>query len=149
MKYEHTNIICKDLYKIVGFYVIVFKCKQIGKEGSLSGSWVDKGAGLQNVNMKTINLQLPGYGDDGPKLELFQYSDMVDREQEFPANRQGIRHLAFSVDNVEEVVNKAIDNGGKKLGEISEKEFSSGTLTFVYITDPEGNIIEVQKWTPM
>ena len=40
-----------------------------------------------------------------------------------------------------------IGNGGGDLGEISEKEIDGlGTVTFVYMTDPEGNIIELLNW---
>jgi len=39
-----------------------------------------------------------------------------------------------------------LQNRGRKLGELAIKEFKSGTLTFIYVTDPEGNIIEIQSW---
>lgn len=62
------------------------------------------------------------------------------------ANRESLGHLAFSVDNVEAVLEKMISEGGSKLGEVVRKEYSSGTLTFTYALDPEGNIVEIQNW---
>ena len=62
------------------------------------------------------------------------------------ANREGIGHLAFKVDDVEKTLNEMLENGGKKLGEVVSKEFKSGTLVFTYATDPEDNIIEIQSW---
>lgn len=43
---------------------------------------------------------------------------------------------------------KVLENGGKALGEITNKEVPGvGLLTFVYMSDPEDNIIELQNWS--
>jgi hypothetical protein len=48
---------------------------------------------------------------------------------------------------VEAVVNKVIENGGSKYGELVEKEIPGlGIIKAIYLCDPEGNIVEVQKW---
>jgi catechol 2,3-dioxygenase-like lactoylglutathione lyase family enzyme len=148
MKYVHTNIICLDLDKIVSFYTNVFECKQIGSETKISGDWVEKGTGIDKAEARAINLQLPGYEKGGPGLEIFQYTNTLESERYPMANSKGIGHLAFSVDNVQETFNKVLLNGGNKIGEIVVKEFKSGALSYVYVTDPEGNIIEVQSWKP-
>jgi predicted enzyme related to lactoylglutathione lyase len=42
---------------------------------------------------------------------------------------------------------RALNHGATKVGEISEKEVEGvGILTFIYIADPEGNLIELQNW---
>jgi predicted enzyme related to lactoylglutathione lyase len=62
------------------------------------------------------------------------------------ANRMGLGHLAFSVDNVTEILEEVITKGGKALGEVVKREIPGyGTITFVYATDPEGNIVEIQS----
>ena len=148
MKYVHTNIICKDIELLSKFYIEVFECKQIGSETKMSGDWLKKGTGIQNAEARVINLQLPGYEEGGPTLEMFQYTQILD-EQRFPkGNSKGLGHLAFKVDNVQAVLDKVLEKGGNKLGELVSQEFKSGTLTYIYVTDPEGNIIEVQSWTP-
>ena len=56
-------------------------------------------------------------------------------------------HLAFHVDDVEGICTKVISFGGSELGEIIKKEIEGvGLLTFIYMADPEGNIIEIQNW---
>lgn len=146
MKYVHTNIVAKDASQLAEFYKSVFACTQVGTESTLMGDWLAKGTGVKSARITSIQLELPGYEKGGPALEIFEYSEIID-EQETPLpNRKGIRHLAFSVDDVEDIVEKVIRNGGKKLGELVRKEFKSGTLTFAYVTDPEGNIIELQNW---
>jgi len=38
-------------------------------------------------------------------------------------------------------------NGGSALGDLTEREIAgAGQLTFRYVADPEGNIIELQRW---
>ena len=64
------------------------------------------------------------------------------------ANRLGFGHLAFHVDDVRAILGKVIEYGGSKLGEVVIKNVDGvGTLTFVYATDPEGNILEIQNWS--
>jgi predicted enzyme related to lactoylglutathione lyase len=63
------------------------------------------------------------------------------------ANREGIMHLAFEVDDVQKMLDLVLEHGGKKIGEIVSSEVKGvGLLTFVYCADPEGNIIELQAW---
>jgi len=39
-------------------------------------------------------------------------------------------------------------NGGSVIGELIDAEIEGvGEITVVYATDPEGNIIEIQRWT--
>lgn len=45
-------------------------------------------------------LRLPGCGDDGPTLEIFQYDEMG-AGGDSAANVPGLRHIAFLADDVE------------------------------------------------
>ncbi|MFA5404571.1 MAG: VOC family protein [Ignavibacteria bacterium] len=146
-KFVHTNIIAKDWKKLTQFYIDVFDCTPTLPERDLSGEWLDKGAGLKNAHLKGMHLKLPGCGVDGPTLEIYSYSEMEDKPDKIFANRTGFGHIAFRVDDVKEISEKALMYGGNKLGEISNHKVEGvGNLTFIYMTDPEGNIIEIQKW---
>ncbi len=145
-KYKHTNIIAQDWQKLAHFYEEVFGCVRVPPERNLSGTWLEKGTGVRNACLSGVHLRLPGHGDCGPTLEIYQYSK---NEARLPtsANREGITHLAFEVDNVEQAFAEVLEHGGSKVGEISSAEVQGvGMLTFVYLTDPEGNIIELQAW---
>jgi hypothetical protein len=38
-------------------------------------------------------------------------------------------------------------NGGSKLGDISQRKAENlGTVSVIYVTHPDGNIIELQHW---
>lgn len=119
LKFVHTNIVAHDWKLLSEFYQSVFNCKPIPPERNLKGDWIDSGTGISNVNIQGIHLLLPG-----------------------------LAHIAFYVDDVKTALEILISKGGSKLGEAVTKEIpEAGTITFVYTRDPEGNIIELQKWT--
>jgi len=145
-KYLHTNIVCENWEMVAKFYQEVFDCVPVPPVRDLEGGWLDKGAGLKGVHLRGMHLRLPGYGDDGPTLEIFQYDEMEESPRHV-ANRKGFAHMAFRVDDVHAMRKKILDNGGGDLGEIAESVIAgAGKLTFVYMTDPEGNIVEISKW---
>ena len=91
-------------------------------------------------------MRLPGYGDDGPTLEIFEYN-RAEKRPETAINRPGFAHIAFEVDDVEAARDEVLVAGGDCVGDLVTVELTdAGKITFVYMTDPEGNIIELQKW---
>lgn len=146
IQYVHTNIISQDWRKLAEFYVQVFDCELLAPERKLSGEWLEKGTGVTGAAFEGAHLRLPGYGDKGPTLEIYQYK-VMQAKPEAAANRMGYGHLAFSVLDVETMLDKLIEYGGRSLGQITRHEVDGvGLLTFVYATDPEGNILELQHW---
>jgi catechol 2,3-dioxygenase-like lactoylglutathione lyase family enzyme len=90
---------------------------------------------------------LPGYGDDGPTLEIFQY-DQAEKRSKPVINRPGFAHIAFAVENVSAAEKAVLAAGGGRYGQRVNAEIAgSGHITVVYMTDPEGNIIELQRWS--
>ncbi len=146
MRYAHTNIIAYDWKKLVSFYTDVFKCSLKPPVRDQSGEWLAKGTGVANAALQGAHLLLPGHGENGPTLEIYQYSEVLDQPKLKP-NHRGLGHLAFEVDNVHEVLRKMVQHGGASHGDIIEKEVPGvGWLTFTYARDPEGNLIELQSW---
>jgi len=145
-KYKHTNIIARDWRLLTRFYQDVFGCIPVPPERDLSGEWLDRGTGVKDARFAGAHLRLPGHGDNGPTLEIYQYSHNEPRSST-AANREGIMHLAFEVDDVERALDEVLKNGGGKVGDIASSEVEGvGLLTFVYCADPEENIIELQAW---
>jgi catechol 2,3-dioxygenase-like lactoylglutathione lyase family enzyme len=147
LKFGHINIVAKDWKKLAKFYKDVFDCKSVPPERNLKGEWLDKGTGLREAHLMGMHLRLPGYDENGPTLEIYEYSKMKEKTNDIVVNRPGYGHIAFQVDNVEEALMKLLENGGKKMGEVSKHYIDgAGELSFVYATDIEGNIIEIQNW---
>jgi predicted enzyme related to lactoylglutathione lyase len=61
-------------------------------------------------------------------------------------NRPGFDHIAFVVDNVPAAREAVLAAGGRPVGEVVTLTNALGKrLTWVYVTDPEGNILELQS----
>jgi predicted enzyme related to lactoylglutathione lyase len=146
-RYVHTNLIARDWKKLVRFYRDVFGCIPRGPERDLSGEWLDRVTSLSAARLGGVHLRLPGYGDTGPTLEIFSYEDMSDKQLPMP-NEPGFAHVAFAVDDVEQALETVISAGGGSVGEIATTEVDGvGSVQVVYARDPEGNIVELQKWS--
>jgi len=145
-KYKHTNIISSDWQSLSRFYQQVFDCLPVPPARDLSGDWLDKGTGIKGARITGIHLRLPGYGENGPTIEILQYTDNLAKSPAV-ANREGFGHIAFEVEDVEDAMLEVLRNGGNKIGEVASAVVEgAGQITFAYVTDPEGNIIELQKW---
>ena len=144
MRYVHTNIVAQDWRSLADFYMNVFGCTPVPPVRDLSGDWLEKATGIEGAHLRGIHLRLPGYGKDGPTLEIFQY----DTEHGHPAplvSRPGLGHLAFSVEDVWDVREAVLGAGGGEVGEVVSVNIpGAGVIEFAYLTDPENNIIEIQ-----
>ncbi len=146
IKYAHTNIVSTNWKDLATFYVKTFNCKIVPPIRNQSGEWLEKGTGLENAELEGAHLLLPGYGEKGPTLEIYQYTNIENQAAILP-NKRGYGHIAFEVDNVAEILRSLELNGGKRFGKITRRTISDvGEITFVYARDPEGNLIELQSW---
>jgi catechol 2,3-dioxygenase-like lactoylglutathione lyase family enzyme len=146
MRYAHTNIAARNWRALADFYTQVFGCTIKPPQRNLSGEWLDRATGLINARLEGIHLILPGHGPNAPTLEIFTYTDMRTREP-LMANHTGLTHIAFEVEDVDTTYAHALTLGATELGRPTEKTIEGvGVLKFVYLRDPEGNIIEIQSW---
>ena len=145
-KFSHVNIISRNWKELADFYIRVFDCKPKPPERDLTGEWVDKLTDLLNAQIKGMHLLLPGYDTDGPTLEVFEYNRNISSTEK-KINLEGFGHIAFAVEDVELTLNLLLENGGSVVGELIDAEINGvGKISVVYAKDPEGNIIEIQKW---
>ena len=146
-KYVHTNLIARDWKRLVRFYCEVFGCEPKGPERDLSAAWLEKVNAVPNAHLRGVHLHLPGYENNGPTLEIFSYDQVIERQ--LPrSNECGFGHIAFAVENVDEALQALIAAGGGAVGEIATGEVEGvGPIRLVYARDPEGNIVELQKWS--
>lgn len=145
-KYAHTNLIARDWRALAAFYVREFGCTPVPPERDFSGPLLEAGTGLPGAHLTGVHLRLPGWGEDGPTLEIFHYDELTEGLP--PAvNRPGFGHIAFAVDDVAAARARVLAAGGRALGEIVTLITSTGArVTWCYVTDPEGNVIELQAW---
>ena len=145
-KYVHTNLVARDWRELGKFYVEVFGCKPKPPERDLKGGWVDNLTSLGAAHIQGMHLLMPGSGRNGPTLEIFQYNSR--KRRVLPQTDQlGFGHIAFAVEDVGRTLKKIKEKGGGLVGKrISAEIEGVGRLDVVYARDPEGNIIEVQRW---
>lgn len=146
----HVSITAKDLDRLAEFYGKALGFEEARPERSFSGEWLERGTGVPGAAIRRVQLRPPGEDPGGTLLELIEYPDTIVDSTPPAANRAGLRHIAIeagSADELRRLHDSVIEYGGSGLGAISEKRIEGlGTVTFVYMTDPEGNIIELINW---
>lgn len=146
-KYVHTNLVARDWRALADFYCSVFGCTVVLPEREFSGPTLEAGTGVPGAALRGVHLRLPGYGAEEPTLEIFNYSTLADGPAP-TVNRPGFGHIAFAVESVPDARAEVFRAGGRAVGEVVTLTTSDGAcVTWCYVTDPEGNIIELQSWS--
>ena len=146
-RYVHTNLIAQDWRRLARFYQDVFGCIPVPPERDLHGPQFDALTSIPGARLRGMHLRLPGYGDAGPTLELFEYAPSQ-AKAEARVNQHGYGHIAFEVDDVAAAYDAVVQAGGRAIGQIVTLQIADDAqVTVCYMTDPEGNIIELQCWS--
>lgn len=145
--FGHVSIVAHDWRALAGFYEQVFGCEPVGAERDIAGEWVERTTGVAGAHIRGRHLRLPGHGPDGPTLEIFSY-DQPSPQSHPTADRLGFAHIAFRVDDVAGALERLLEAGGRRLGQIVHADVAGEShLEVVYARDPEGNIVELQRWS--
>jgi predicted enzyme related to lactoylglutathione lyase len=145
-RYAHTNLIARDWRRLASFYEQVFGCVPVPPERDLSGDALERGSGVPGAHLQGVHLRFPGYGPDGPTLEVFSYEALSECLPAV-ANRPGFGHIAFGVLDVESALAEVVIAGGSAHGEIVTTSAGARRVTWTYVKDPEGNLVELQSWS--
>ncbi|KJG38467.1 hypothetical protein UA32_08430 [Photobacterium angustum] len=121
---HHVAIICSDYQRSKYFYSQILKLEIINETYR-----------VQRQSYK-LDLRLP----DNSQVELFSFPDAPQRPS-YP-EAQGLRHLAFSVDDVESVVAYLVDHDIEveaiRVDELTGKKFT-------FFSDPDGLPLELYQ----
>jgi predicted enzyme related to lactoylglutathione lyase len=145
-RYVHTNLIARDWRSLAAFYQTLFGCVPVPPERDYSGPSFEAGTGVKGARLTGMHLRMPSSAQDGPTLEIFNYSQLAEGLE--PAvNRPGFGHIAFAVDSVDDARAEVLAAGGQPVGDVVTFTTTTGSrVTWCYVTDPEGNIVELQHW---
>jgi len=145
-RYVHTNLVARDWRRLAAFYQTLFGCVPVPPERDYSGPIFEAGTGVKGARLTGVHLRMPGAVPDGPTLEIFNYAQLADGPA--PAvNRPGFGHIAFAVDSVDDARAQVLAAGGSSVGDVVTLTTANGAhVTWCYVTDPEGNIVELQRW---
>jgi predicted enzyme related to lactoylglutathione lyase len=146
-KYGHTNLVAEDWRGLARFYEEQFGCIPVPPERDFKGKDLERGTGIPGAELRGAHLRLPGHGAEGPTLEIFNYNILKERP-DVAVNRPGFGHIAFVVEDVPSARAAVLAAGGQPVGEVVTLTTATGSkVTWVYVTDPEGNVIELQSWS--
>lgn len=146
-KYVHTNLIARDWRKLAEFYQRVFGCTPVPPMRDFQGATLEAGTGIPGAHLQGMHLRLPGWGEGGPTLEIFNYNLLAESSAPM-VNRPGFGHLAFQVPDVPAARQGVLEAGGSRIGEIVTLQVADGRkVTWCYVSDPEGNLLELQSWS--
>jgi catechol 2,3-dioxygenase-like lactoylglutathione lyase family enzyme len=137
--FVHVGLVVEDLDETVRFLTLLgFDC---GKPGVFSGEWIGRIIGLEDVTVEVVMARGPG-GSDVFEVVRFHSPSAGAQEQAPAPNRPGLRHIAFTVDDVRGVVDRVREAGWDTLGEIVDYE---GMFLLCYVRGPEGLIVELAE----
>jgi len=147
-RYAHINLVARDWRALGRFYEQALACVPLAPERDLSGDWLERGTGVRGARISGAHYRMPGGGPSGPTLEIFQYHPPQEAAPP-PANRVGFGHIAFAVPDVEAARAAVIAAGGQPVGTVETIVLAgAGRVTWTYVRDPEGNLIELQHREP-
>jgi catechol 2,3-dioxygenase-like lactoylglutathione lyase family enzyme len=137
--FVHVGLVVEDLDETVRFLALLgFDCDE---PAVYSGEWIERIIGLENVRVEVVMARAPG-GDDIFEVVRFHSPSTGAQEPAPAANRPGLRHVAFTVDDVRDVVDRVRDAGWETIGEIVDYE---NIYLLCYVRGPEGLIVELAE----
>jgi len=137
--FVHIGLVVEDLDETVRFLTLLgFDC---GQPGVFGGDWIGRIIGLEDVTVETLMARAPD-GSDIFEVVRFQSPSAGAEEPAPAANRPGLRHVAFRVDDVRAVVDRVREAGWETVGEIVNYE---DMYLLCYVRGPEGLIVELAE----
>ena len=136
---EHVGVVVDDLAAAIEFFVELGL--ELEGEGSVEGESVDRLVGLEGVRSDVAMLRAP---DGQTQLELAKFHSPPYRGEggDQPANAPGLRHVLFSVDDIDSAVAGLQSRGVELVGELMQYE---DRYRLCYIRGPEGIIVELAE----
>lgn len=136
---DHVGIVVDDLAGAMAFFVELGL--ELEGEAPVDCRWVDRVVGLDGVRADIATMRTPvGHG----RLELtkFHSPSGPGGYQRARANALGIRHVAFAVQGIDDVLDRLRAHGAELVGELEQYENS---YRLCYVRGPEGIIIELAE----
>ena len=140
-KLEHVGVVVDDLEAATEFFLDMGLEREGDGAMTVEGAWVDNIVGLTGVRAEVVMVQTP---DGTGKLELTKFHTPADDQGPQPpaANRLGLRHILFVVEDLPAIVEKLRARGFGLVGRVQDYE---GFFRLCYVRGPEGIIVELAE----
>ena len=145
-RFGHLNVTTSDWRSLAAFYQAVFGMSLVPPERDFRSPDLDRATGLTDAHLRGAHLRLPGEPEGGPTLEIFEYEDL-EAPRPPAVDRPGWGHIAFRVPDVAAAQEAMLEAGGSVVGDVVTFTTADGRhVTWCYVADPAGNIVELQTW---
>ncbi|RSN57121.1 glyoxalase [Amycolatopsis sp. WAC 04182] len=138
-KLEHVGVVVHDLDAAKAFFTALGLEPE--GEASLKGDTVDRLTGLEGVRTDIAMLRPPD-GHGGVELIKYHTPEGPEADPRAPMNTPGIRHFVFSVEDIDDVLERLRPHGGTLVGELVRYEDS---YRLCYVRGPEGIVVELAE----
>jgi catechol 2,3-dioxygenase-like lactoylglutathione lyase family enzyme len=137
---DNVLIVVEDLEAAKAFFAELGM--ELEGETTVDGPWVDSTVGLTGVRADITMMRTPD-GHGRVELSRFHTPPAVRAEPEnAPTNALGIRRIMFTVDDVDDVVDRLRNHGGELVGEITQYK---DLYRLCFVRGPEGFIVGVAE----
>jgi catechol 2,3-dioxygenase-like lactoylglutathione lyase family enzyme len=135
---DHVGLVVQDMAASIAF----FRAIGLVLEGEMAvgGEWVDRIIGLEGTQSEIAMLRTPD-GHNGLELSRF-VSPQVVVQAPAPSNTTGLRHVAFEVSDLDEVLARLRPLGAELVGEVVRYE---DIYRLCYVRGPEGILVELAE----
>ena len=146
---DHVNLVVEDLERMARFYTSALGLKET-RRFRISGEWIDRTVDLNGVVAQGVYLDPPA----GPRVELIRYETPTGSRPPRlgDSNAPGLRHVAFRVRDIEQIVARLRNAGVEFFSDIQrvptgQVDYGGGVQKhIVYFRDPEGNLLELCEY---
>jgi catechol 2,3-dioxygenase-like lactoylglutathione lyase family enzyme len=136
LRLDNVLIVVEDLEAAKAFFAELGM--ELEGQTTVEGPFVDGTVGLSDVRADIAMLRTPD-GHGRVELSRFQRPAAVRAEpQDAPANALGIRRIMFTVDDIDDVVDRLRKHGGELVGEIVQYE---DAYKLCFLRAPEGFVV--------
>jgi catechol 2,3-dioxygenase-like lactoylglutathione lyase family enzyme len=135
--FEHVGVIVHDLDAAADFFELLGFTRS--EPMSVGGEWADRVNGLSGTRVEMVFVTAP---DGSGALELSRFLAPTDGGPAIPApsNVPGLRHIAYRVDDLEELLTRVRGAGYDTVADVVRYE---DQWLLCYVRGPEGLIVEL------
>ena len=144
--FSHIGITIPDINKavsfyeeVMGWYIIVAPSTVMkGRETAMGQMCID----VFGEDWETFEIAHMSTSD-GIGVDLFSFSNMSDEKPAFSPLKTGLFHFCVKDPNIEDLVKKIVDYGGKQRMPIREYYPNERPYKIVYVEDPFGIVFKI------
>ncbi|MFH5801761.1 VOC family protein [Haladaptatus sp. CMAA 1911] len=137
---DNILIVVEDLEAAKAFFTELGM--ELEDETRVEGEWAGRVVGLENVQSDIAMMRTPD-GHGRVELSRFITPEAIRDGSEEPAvNSLGIRRIMFTVDDVDEVLDRLRSHGAELVGEVAQYE---DVYRLCFVRGPEGIIVGVAE----